>query len=159
MSLLLDETRSGFVKRRTCTCIIGFTKKKNTPQKTKQTESKSVLSNVFFFRIIFGRMASICSPVKYIWFKYVHVAKKTYSMTFVDRHKTHYFILKWSLFCILLLKKFKMLTFTTNIKRKMWDLSKPYCPQYELTVGVILGWRSVNTRKRVTGVLISLFSK
>lgn len=43
---------------------------------------------VFFFRIIFGRMASICSPVKYIWFKYVHVAKKTYSMTFFDRHKT-----------------------------------------------------------------------
>lgn len=40
VSLLLDETRSGFVKRRTCTCIIGFTKKKNTPQKTKQTESK-----------------------------------------------------------------------------------------------------------------------
>lgn len=133
-------------------------KKQNKQNQNKIFKKCSLKRVFFFFRIIFGRMASICSPVKYIWFKCVHVAKKTYSMTFFDRHKTHYFILKWSLFCILLLKKFKMLTFTTNIKRKMWDLSKPYCPQYELTVGVILGWRSVNTRKRATGVLILLFS-
>lgn len=118
-------------------------KKKQNKQNQNKIFKKCSLKRGFFFRIIFGRMASICSPVKYIWFKYVHVAKKTYSMTFFDRHKTHYFILKWSLFCILLLKKFKMLTFKTNIKRKMWDLSKPYCPQYELTVGVIQGWRSV----------------
>lgn len=123
MSLQLDETRSGFVKDVHVLVLSASQKKyppKNKTNRIKIKYLKSVLSNVvFFFRIIFGRMASICSPVKYIWFKYVHVAKKTYSMTFFDRHKTHYFILKWSLFCILLLKKFKMLTFTTNIKRKM----------------------------------------
>lgn len=62
--------------------------KKQNKQNQNKIFKKCSLKRVFFFRIIFGRMASICSPVKYIWFKYVHVAKKTYSMTFFDRHKT-----------------------------------------------------------------------